>query len=674
MISITAAQNRNLVLRTGIIDGNGGREYEDEAAETIGSSNEISELHGRMCLELHDKDNAMKNTFSFDGPFTFNRDENRIYVCMQTDMRRASMWSPEDEGALETSWRYKPSNIDCYEIQNDGCWKYLENIGTTDETVFVVYVSHDENLVATTHVYGYRVFNRKLGKVLNLQLEPGLRNIPNRKRIAKLVVFTRDGKYVVTAVKDTISVWCSQTGVLKKTFNAHVKRIVDLIIPPFDNKVISSSMDNTIKIWNFDNIHEKMFPLDRHEKKIETISVAAHAAVAIATTRSTVGVWNLHTGRLEKNLVACSHTTLITKAIITKNGKTVVTGESCYVHFWDVESGKIIKSDPQSSVQQFLLIENESRILTLSRETREMGLVICRHMPNGAQGYDPFRFKVKRVKDMVLSCDGLYIIIPAINESNDPILKVFHAKTGTFLYDMVLDYDNYKDFTHIVAMPHDASLVGIVDPGKTVLWDVKQKCFVRAIKQWNGICSKDGQSGLLAPSTGGLMVMNLQKKQSPHRQLFGMINEGMFSTKAFFINHDRHILYYHGRRNLIKIVRTSDGKQIAEYCVRGEGVCVFEAVDDGAKCILVLGIYDGSVITLMLADPTNQTSVRKLAVLPSRVILHKNLGNTECKYGIESVAEKKESSPKISFKTAVRATITTNKARKAMQSKACVIS
>lgn len=67
--------------------------------------------------------------------------------------------------------------------------------------------------------------------------------------------------------------------------------------------------------------------------------------------------------------------------------------------------------------------------------------------------------------------------------------------------DLVVS-DQYflQDAVMLVAMPNKASLVAVIDPDKGSVFDIKTKRLVRTVPKWGGMCTKDGKTGLYAPS------------------------------------------------------------------------------------------------------------------------------------------------------------------------------
>lgn len=64
----------------------------------------------------------------------------------------------------------------------------------------------------------------------------------------------------------------------------------------------------------------------------------------------------------------------------------------------------------------------------------------------------------------------------------------------------------------LVSMPNKATQIAVIDAEKGSIFDIKSKRLMRSIPKWGGICTKDGRTGLYAPSrwVQGLLEWSLQ--------------------------------------------------------------------------------------------------------------------------------------------------------------------
>ena len=75
------------------------------------------------------------------------------------------------------------------------------------------------------------------------------------------------------------------------------------------------------------------------------------------------------------------------------------------------------------------------------------------------------------------------------------------------------------------------------------------------------------------------------------------------------------MLYYHGGRKTLRVFRVNDGVMIANYRVSSHLSSV-ESTTDGKS--VALGMVDGSITVLTIADPKKSGMTEYLKRLPSR--------------------------------------------------------
>ena len=380
------------------------------------------------------------------------------------------------------------------------------------------------------------------------------------------------------------------------------------------NKVVSASIDKSIKIWNFNNILEDVFSIQRHEKPIDGLSLASHAYIGATTTRNCVGIWNLESGKLEKTLQQ-SGSAIITHAAITPDAQFVVAAESGSVLCWDVDKGKVVHSEQQKDVMQLMLCDEGTKCITVSKLVSTKCRLVCRMIPSGEVVYQ-FDYNINTFKSAVITCDGLFLVVPSVGTKRQEhdVLSLYHAKTGTHMYDMNPKHPNLKEWEFLIAMPSDATHVALFDEEKGTVFDVKKKSFIRAVMKWQGVCTHNGKYGLYAPNRGGLELLEI-KTGKIHHTLIPKVAEGVFSVKCLVTRNDQHVIYYHNGHRSIRVFRVSDGRQIADYRCPAE-IRAMAGTQGGTS--VVLGAVDGSVTVLTIADPKNKHNKSFLASLPSR--------------------------------------------------------
>ena len=588
-----------------------------------------------MTLEL--SDNSIE-PFEFHSAIALTKDKQLMYTCIEISDNAVAVYRREGDA-----------------------WRYDRTLGDNFDTVFGLNLSEDENYLVAAIPLGYKLWNLKTDIMVPLKLPHGIRNIPSKNQLSGLVALTRNNHFVVAAVRKNIYVWDVKQGNMVKVLDAHFGRIIALTsVTQGCNKIISSSIDKTIKVWNFDNILEDVHSIDRLEKPIESIDLASELPVCVTTSRNCVGVWNLEQGKLLKTFGTTTSTSVITTAVITGDGQFVVAAETANIVIWDVSKDATVKSIPHRDTQRLIRNENDTRVIAVAKMGLSRGCCGCYSLPEGEQVYK-FEFGLSIYKNGVVTCDGSYLAIPAVDKSGD-VIGVYHARSGTHLYNLQLKYSTYKPLIKLIAMPHDPNQVALIDEDKGNILDLKKKTLVRSVQKWNGQVVKTGKHGLYAPSRGGLEYIELKHGKTV-KTLIPRIAEGVFNVDTMFTKNDKHVVYYHSGHRTLRVFRIVDGKMIAKYKAHAE-VKVMTCSPGGMS--VIIGCVDGSLTVLAIGDPEFEENVQFLKSLPSR---QKHQAGTN-----GQVDSTDQVTPKNSIGTALQVARFVAKARGAQKSRACVIS
>ena len=129
-----------------------------------------------------------------------------------------------------------------------------------------------------------------------------------------------------------------------------------------------------------------------------------------------------------------------------------------------------------------------------------------------------------------------------------------------------------------------------------------------------GCCTKNGQYGLFSPSRGGLDLLDL-KHGIVVKTLIPKVAEGIFNVIAKFNETDEYVLYYHSGHKTLRVFRVTDGQMIADYRVPSN-LTSLESTTDGNH--VALGMVDGNISILTIADPMKRDMANYIRNLPSR--------------------------------------------------------
>lgn len=589
-------------------------------------------------MTLETSDNSIE-AFLFHSAIALTRDKQLMYTCIEISEEAVTVYKRDGDS-----------------------WTYDRTLGDKDVPIYALNLSEDENFLVATIDLGYKLWNLKTDVMVPLRLPHRVRNIPTKNQLSSLVTLTKNNHFVVAAVRKNLYVWDVKQGNMVKVLDAHFGRIIALTsVTVGCNKVISSSIDKTIKVWNFDNILEDVHSIDRLEKPIETIDLASEVPFCVTTSRNCVGVWNLENGKLLKTFGTTTSTSVITQAVITGDGNFVVAAETANIVIWDVSKDAVMKTLVQKNTQKLIRNENDTRIIAIAKTEATKGTCTCFALPDGEQVYK-FEFGLRVYKDGVVTWDGSFLAIPAVDKSGD-VIGVYQAKTGSHMYNLQLKYNTYKPMIKLIPMPHDSNQVALIDEDKGNILDLKKKTLVRSVNRWNGQVASTGKHGLYAPSRGGLEYIELKHGKTV-KTLIPRIAEGVFNVDVMFSKNDRHVIYYHSGHRTLRVFRTCDGKMVAKYKAHAE-VKVMTGSPGGMS--VIIGCVDGSLTVLALADPHYEDNVSFLHSVPSRQKHQQGAGQSSDENGDLTT-------PKNSIGAALQVARFVAKARGAQRSRACVIS
>lgn len=382
-----------------------------------------------------------------------------------------------------------------------------------------------------------------------------------------------------------------------------------------ENCVITSSIDRSIKVWDLDYIFENEKHIDKHELTIDALSISTKAQIAVVVTRSCIGIWDFMTGKLKFQLANSALGAIITHAIVNEEGSHVVASESGDILYWNLASREVVFQDKQEDTQQIFFYKNQTRCIVVSKTGKKgdySARVVSRSFPGGDTQWTaeyPFTTFCK----IVMSSNEHHIICYDADKTKHN-LNIFNMKNGHLVTTFSLKYPGFKEVIKLVALPDKPSVVAVIDVDKGNLIDIVQKKFIKSIPCWDGTCSKDGRYGLYAPATGGMEMLDLRTGKVC-KTLIPKISEGIFDVMAVFNATNEYVLYYHSGRKTIRAFRRKDGTMIANFRVQAD-LKGMETTADGRS--VVLGMGDGSMTTLTIADPDKQEITQYLKSLPSR--------------------------------------------------------
>ena len=306
---------------------------------------------------------------------------------------------------------------------------------------------------------------------------------------------------------------------------------------------------------------------------------------------------------------------IVTHAEVIDNGEYVIAAESGNVIYWNVKEEAVVYKEEQKNILQIILYDEKRKSVFISKEVIEgeqTGLCIARTIPEGKQLFE-FQFTYRYFKNIIVTKDEKYFIAYGSEKYKDTLF-MFDVESGLLLDRIQVKYPNFKEIIMICGLPDKPWQIALIDQDKGNIFDVVDKKYVRAIPNWGGAMSSNGRWGLYAPSKGGLDLLDL-KHGTVLQTLIPKIAEGIFNVICKFNSTNEYVLYYHSGRKTLRVFRVKDGSMIANYRVPSD-LSGLESTTDGIS--VVLGMVDGSMTVLTIADPKKGNMSEYLKALPSR--------------------------------------------------------
>ncbi|XP_064214500.1 NACHT and WD repeat domain-containing protein 2 isoform X2 [Tribolium castaneum] len=569
-------------------------------------------------MQLHLTTEGTKfEPFEYHSSVVLTKDKSTLYACSTTDGTYAvSKFTKSDD---THRWEFvenlpRMKNDDSEVMLQLKLDKYDMVLFGTTSNGFVIWDFNDEGNISRDAIV--------------LKLPYGTRNITTKILQSNSIMLSGHRNYAIAGVRKNLYVWSMESHKLVKILDAHFGRIIQLEALTIGNwnSIVTSSIDRTVKVWNINNIFEQVHVIDRHELQVDAISLSDDLSLAVTVTRNCVGVWDLRIGKLMAKLADSPLGAIVTHAIITPDGKYIISAESGNFLIWLRLTQQVIFKDEQPGIRQLTLMDDGTKVLSISKPSnppgtdlvRTVATVCVREVPSGEMVYS-FEYPVRSVtgvpfKPAVITCDNQHLVAVAADKTNRDCVIVYNATNGTLVHKISLKICGVKDVGTLVAMPHKGHLIAVMTIDKGAIIDIRSKKHLRSVPKWGGSVTKDGKYGLYAPSRGGLELLELKKGQTV-RTFIPKVAEGVFTIICLFNKTDEYVLYYHSGRKTLRVFRTLDATMVANYRVQAELTAV-ESTPDGKA--LVLGTVDGCVSVLAIVDTDKQEIDEYLAEMPSR--------------------------------------------------------
>ena len=154
------------------------------------------------------------------------------------------------------------------------------------------------------------------------------------------VAISTEGETIVSGSQDqSIKVWDSQSGILKRTISGHDGAVQFVTLSPDNQRVVSASADQTIKVWELQT-GKSIYTLTGHEDTVWSVAISPDSQLlASASADKTIKLWNFRTGKLIRTLQR--HTDEVFSVAFAPNGQLLASASrDKTIKVWRVSLGQ----------------------------------------------------------------------------------------------------------------------------------------------------------------------------------------------------------------------------------------------------------------------------------------------------------------------------------------------
>ncbi|MBW4681427.1 MAG: hypothetical protein KME19_15125 [Microcoleus vaginatus WJT46-NPBG5] len=296
---------------------------------------------------------------------------------------------------------------------------------------------------------------------------------------ASTFTISADGKTLVSGGEDkAIKIWDLQTGQLRKTLQSDSGKIDTVAIAPDNKTVVTGSGDRMVRIWDITS-NQRPQILKGHSSDIRQVEISSNGKTIISRSYDELKLWDLATGKLKATLPNSSPTEFTIGSVSIKNGPPP---------FYPLA----ISSDGKTA-----LVELDSELVVWDLATNRQTILSK-------------QWSLESIGTSRLSLDGQTVV--TTSSSSKPVnLKVWDLKTGKVKARTKLIFSPKEFSLPNITLSQDRIIAGTYKG--LAVWNL-QTAELEAIldkhKMSNLVISPDGK--LLAGTVGDPYSRNSQIK------------------------------------------------------------------------------------------------------------------------------------------------------------------
>ncbi|MCT7966161.1 trypsin-like peptidase domain-containing protein [Laspinema sp. D1] len=122
---------------------------------------------------------------------------------------------------------------------------------------------------------------------------------------------------------------------------------------------------NQIQLWDWQS-SQLNATLSGHNSEVNSLAISPNKQILVSgDQQGQVMIWNLRTGQIANTLTRSrpNQSNPITSVAITANGQTLITGSNQGIELWDINTGRLVLTLPESGEANAIAISPDSRTL-----------------------------------------------------------------------------------------------------------------------------------------------------------------------------------------------------------------------------------------------------------------------------------------------------------------------
>jgi WD40 repeat protein/serine/threonine protein kinase len=153
------------------------------------------------------------------------------------------------------------------------------------------------------------------------------------------IAFSQNGKYLASAVHNTIRIWETLSWQRASLLEGHTKPVESAAFSPDGKLLATGSADNTVRIWET-TAWRTIFTLHGHAGTVKSVAFSPDGALLTSATDKEAIIWETASGIASSTFR--HHVGLVSRVTLSPDGKLLAGEKNKVVYTWEVSSPRTI--------------------------------------------------------------------------------------------------------------------------------------------------------------------------------------------------------------------------------------------------------------------------------------------------------------------------------------------